>query len=249
MTLFNRRSLLIGACACATPSAARASGSRGCQARNSGRPSGLRSIQDIEAGEAIDQTTGDAALDRALGRALLRMSDFFGVRPGVGVYDDSTEPNALAYKASYISGTTGTVCLGATLMRQLMAGSDDGGVSVVAVLAHEFAHIFQFQNGMDNRLAPGEGPVKLLELNADFFAGLFLAHFQLLVPEMRLYDSGRVFHGLGDTSFASSGHHGRPDERVRAIEFGHRVGRNRPDVRPPVALEESIRFVSTEFLR
>ncbi|GAM96971.1 hypothetical protein U91I_00592 [alpha proteobacterium U9-1i] len=215
--------------------------------RSAARPNGFRRFQDIQLGDEIDQTTGDAALDRALGRALIRVRDFFGVRPGVGVYDDSDYPQSLASRESYIEGTTGTVCLGATQMRQLMADADDGGVSVVAVLAHEFAHIFQFQNGMDVRLAPGQGPVKLLELNADFFAGLYLAHLQTLATEIRLYDSGRAFHALGDTNLGSIDHHGRPDERVRAIEAGHQVGFRRPDGRPAEALEDSIRFVEYWF--
>lgn len=245
MTSFNRRTLVVGACACAAPCSASASESRGC--RDSARPNGFWPIQDIELGQTPDQSTGDPNLDSLIEGVRVSMSDFFGVRPGFGIYDDSDDPNAKALKETLIEGTTGTVCLGATLMRRQMTGTNDGGVSVVAVVAHEFAHIFQYQNGMDDRLAPGEAPVKLLELNADFFTGLYLAQFQRAVPEARLYNTGRVFAGLGDTRFGSFDHHGTADERVSAIQFGHRFGVRHPEIRPGNMIEESILFVSTRF--
>jgi hypothetical protein len=48
-------------------------------------------------GRELSFTTGDASRDRALGLALVRMSQIFEERPGFGFIDDSDGPNAFAH--------------------------------------------------------------------------------------------------------------------------------------------------------
>lgn len=242
-----RRRALFGGCAwCVAADASAQAAPRGCFARLSAAQ-GFRPINEILAGAAIDVRSGNANWDRALDSAVAGVTDFFGVRPGVGIYDDGGEFNALAYDYAFIEGTQGTVAVGHGLMRRAFTEGLDNGVSLIAVLAHEFAHIFQYAHGIDDRLAPGQGPVKLLELHADFYAGLYLSYLRRSTAGVRLFESGRVFQELGDTRFGDYDHHGSPQERVRAIEFGFRVGARNGQLRPPDAIEESIRYINHTF--
>ena len=95
-------------------------------------------------GDPLRTGTGDRALDRALGHALTKISKMFGQNPAFGFFDDSSRPNAYAYSGTIVQGTRGTVGFGRTLFRRLLGGFNDGGVSVMAVIAHEFGHIAQF---------------------------------------------------------------------------------------------------------
>lgn len=231
--------LLCGARADAQPRAA------GCAAVG-GLPARFSSA-NFDPAAGSPQTTGDPARDRALGMALGRLAAFYDVRPGFGLYDDAAAPNALAYRESFLPGTRGTIALGRTLLGAQLRANDDAGLAVVAVLAHEFAHILQYETGADAALPAADGTAKLVELNADFFAGLYLAHLQAANPAITLFDSGRLFNALGDTQFGSPDHHGTPEQRVLAIEFGHRVGRRNPDLRPRAAMAESVDYVRNTF--
>lgn len=248
MGAITRRRAIVGGCACCVSGGAWAqSARRGCFARRASTPQGFRQISEILAGAEIDRRTGNEAWDRALEQATAGASAFFGVQPGVGIYDDAGEPNALAYDYGFIAGTETTVAVGQALMRRALTEGADNGVSLVAILAHEFAHIFQYAHGIDERLAPNEGPVKLLELNADFYAGFYLANFSRNAGGVRLLESGRAFEQMGDIHFNEPDHHGTPQQRLRAIEFGYRVGWERPLLRPPETIEGSIQFVTENF--
>ena len=248
MGAITRRHAIVGGCTfCMSGKASAQPARRGCFARRSSAPQGFRQIREILAGADIDRRSGNDEWDRALDRATIGASEFFGVLPGVGIYDDADEPNALAYDYGIIAGTDGTVAVGQTLMRRALTEGLDNGVSLVAVLAHEFAHIFQYAHGIDDRLAPDQGPVRLLELHADFYAGLYLSYFRRNTAGVRLFESGRAFEQMGDTRFNEPDHHGASQERVRAIEFGFRVGQRNLLLRPPEAIEESIRYVTQTF--
>jgi hypothetical protein len=248
MASFLRRTFLLGllTCGCApqAPIASSASGCRGISAR---RPWGAEVPEDIELDpNFLIGSTGRHDLDETLGKALLLIRAFFGVNPGVGMYDDYGQPNALTYAESFVKGARGTVALGQDLLkRQLLAHSDDG-ISVLGILAHEFAHVLQNDHNLGVRLRLPDNSVKLIELHADFLAGLYLAHLAD-GPNVRLYETGQTFSGLGDTEFGNPDHHGTAKERVAAVEFGFRIGRLHPDLRPPNAIDESIRYVRDTF--
>ncbi len=248
MGVVTRRHAIVGGCAiCMSNEASAQAAPRGCFARRTSTPQGFRQISEILAGADIDRRSGNEEWDRALERGIGGVSEFFGVAPGVGIYDDADEPNALSYEDGLIAGTEGTVAVGHGLMRRALTEGLDNGVSLAAVLAHEYAHIFQYAHGIDDRLAPDQSPVRLLELHADFYAGLYLSHLRRSTSGVRLFESGRAFEQMGDTRFNEPDHHGTPQERVRAIEFGFRVGRRNPQLRPPEAIEESIRYVTQTF--
>lgn len=188
---------------------------------------GLRSYGVARLGGESPQmvtTSGDRRVDRELGRALLRLGATFEANPGCAFFDDEDQPNAMALTANEVPRTRGTVLFGQSLFQEAM-GSDDDGMSVMAVFAHEFGHIAQFNTGMHNRLSAGYPTQKLVELHADFLAGYYLGLRKSEHPDLRLWSAGALIHHLGDNNFTAPNHHGTPQERTAAIEAGHQLGR------------------------
>jgi hypothetical protein len=179
--------------------------------------------------ETLIDTTGNAELDRSLGRALVRLSTTFGQRPAFGFADDSGRGNAYASRQTRVKGTWGTVLYGRTLFRDLLERYDDGGVSILAVAAHEFAHIAQFRSNLDHDLLAGQPNVKRTELHADFMAGYFLGLRKRAEPSLSVWAAGNTLYRIGDYDFNNRDHHGTPDERVRCAERGYALGYDEKD--------------------
>jgi hypothetical protein len=204
----------------------------GCCLRSPLASSGLRAgnaaaavVSPSHAQDKLITSSGDAQLDHALGRALLRLAEAFDVYPGFGFIDDSDGENAYAAREDRIAGTHGTVYFGLTLFRRTMARFDDGGMAVLAICAHEFAHIHQFWSGYHKELTETlDGKVRLAELHADYLAGYFLARRKAEYTQLNIQGAGALIESLGDTEFSSPEHHGTPAQRVHAIEAGYAYG-------------------------
>ena len=171
-------------------------------------------------------TTGDPGLDKALGRALVRMSKTFGEQPGFGFIDDSDGMNAYATPDTQVTGTWGTVMFGREMFRDLMARNADEGMSVIAVAAHEFAHVAQFRSGLHDRMLAGQPTVRRIELHADYLAGYFLGFRKRENPAISVWASGKTLYEIGDYSFNDRNHHGTPAQRVEAAETGFALGKD-----------------------
>jgi hypothetical protein len=180
----------------------------------------------------IATSSGDAETDRFLGSALGRLSSTFKVSPGFAFFDDSKAENAVAIRETLLGNGPGTVLMGMKLFGRLMARTNDGGITVIAVCAHEFGHIYQMYAGY-------EAPLNQLdtktnrphELHADFLAGYYLALRKAEHRELDLGEVGRELHALGDTAFTSRQHHGTPEERLGALKAGFRFGaQGNPDI-------------------
>jgi hypothetical protein len=98
-----------------------------------------------------------------------------------------------------------------------------GDVAPQAVYAHEYAHHVQFDNGYSLN-QPGSTAAertRYTELMADAMSAYFLTHKRgASMNKHRVADFLEVFFEIGDCSFTSSGHHGTPDQRMRAAEWG-----------------------------
>ena len=220
--LFGGSSALLGASAV---NAARFPVVRGGCLIESSRLAALgRGRRFFQPGEPLIATTGDRTLDRALGRALVRLSELFSERPGFGFIDDSGGPNAYATDRTQVPGTWGTVCFGQTLFLDLLDRYQDQGLAVMAVAAHEFGHIAQFRSGIHNRLIRYQSTVKRVELHADFLSGYFLGVRKRQQPSISVWAAGDTLYRIGDYEFQNPNHHGTPDERVAAAEAGFRLG-------------------------
>jgi hypothetical protein len=175
------------------------------------------------------RTTGDPALDRALDASIKRLADLFGQIPAFGFYREDDHPDISAMNAfatperTDIPGTWGTIGFGTTLFQREMGKHDRYGGTIVAIIAHEFGHIWAMQAGIIDKINAGQKTVKRSELHADFLAGYFLGTRKRAAPNLSLQSAGDLFNRLGDHNTESPSHHGTPGERVAAAEEGFKV--------------------------
>jgi hypothetical protein len=174
--------------------------------------------------DTLIESSGDAVIDARLGRALVRLAQAFGQRPGFGFYDDSRGKNAYAARRSIIPGTWGTVFYGKNMFEEIMQKADDGGMAALTIVAHEFAHIAQFKAKADRKLMEDQTTVKRVELHADYLAGWYLGTLRRAEPRLKLWSAGKTIYEIGDENFNDPNHHGTPDERVAASEKGYALG-------------------------
>ena len=233
MTILNRRSMLLGAASAAfalplgnlpAPAlATRITMPCGCCGLRFGAidagPNDTTSIR-------YATSSGDAETDSFLGAALGRLANTFRVSPGFAFFDDGHHPNAFAVPETLLDNGPGTVMMGMHLFGKLMARVRDGGITVIAVCAHEFGHIHQMQAGYEDELKALDKTGKPLELHADFLAGYYLSLRKNEHPELDLRAVGGILHNMGDWSVTSPGHHGTPDERVAALSAGFNFGKD-----------------------
>ena len=172
----------------------------------------------------IATSSGDAETDRFLGLALARLAKAFQVSPGFAFFDDSKGPTAFATSQTLVGNGPGTVMMGMRLFSQMMARRD-GGIAVIGICAHEFAHINQMFNGYRRRLAELDTTVKPLELHADFLCGYHMALRKAEHPGLELKVLARELYNMGDTEFGHPQHHGTPEERLRALSAGFNFGK------------------------
>lgn len=168
----------------------------------------------------LTRTTGIPALDVGLTNEFGFLCRYFNVTPGFFMYDDERSANAFATpeRLGNHQFPHGTVCFGTTLMRsefQAAAGLGRGDHVMVAVMAHEWAHILQFRTL--SRTVPG----KPMELQADYLAGWYMGvRSRQVWGGVDVMSSMRSLFGKGDYNFNSPGHHGRPDERAISFQKG-----------------------------
>jgi len=154
-------------------------------------------------------STGNPILDSQIIQELNLLKSVYNVNPSFFIFDDQGMPNAYA-------SPNGTVLFGSTLMINEFNEEfgPTGNYSVIGIMAHEFAHILQFSQGLHYQL-----PTKILELHADFIAGWYLGNREMVL----LTDAEqamRSFYRNGDYEFNNPNHHGTPSERVRSYKTG-----------------------------
>jgi hypothetical protein len=105
-------------------------------------------------------------------------------------------------------------------------GFDD--VAPQAVYAHEFGHHIQFQRGYfsDHFATTGSDAERTMytELMADAFSAYYLTHKRgAALNKKRVAQFLQVFFDIGDCAFSDPGHHGTPNQRMKAANFGFTV--------------------------
>lgn len=102
-----------------------------------------------------------------------------------------------------------------------MAAIGLGDVAPRGILAHEYGHQLQYELGHFDDHAGDAEATRETELEADAFAGYYLAHPRgERLRQDRVDAFVRSFGQTGDCNFASGGHHGTPDQRVAAAHWG-----------------------------
>ena len=104
-----------------------------------------------------------------------------------------------------------------------------GDVAPQAIYAHEFGHHIQHINGYFDEEPPGDPTTqaeytRYTELMADAYSAYYLTHKRgLALNKHRVAEFLQVFFQIGDCAFDNPGHHGTPNQRMAAAEFGFDV--------------------------
>ena len=191
-------------------------------------------------GIRVLRSSGHPGVDEAAFAEQTYLSGHIGnFRPSLAFLEDSQTKNAVALSRDVTGRGSphGAVLVGVTLIRDLLnrpgARTEYSNAwSVGAVMAHEWAHIAQFNTGIRTR----DGRVVGLELMADTVSGWYLAKkLQLIgqilgpvnVQQIGADDqtaAARAVYSLGDTNFTSRNHHGTHEQRLGAFVAGHNIG-------------------------
>ncbi|ONI79109.1 hypothetical protein BWI15_00250 [Kribbella sp. ALI-6-A] len=104
-----------------------------------------------------------------------------------------------------------------------------GDVAPEAIMAHEFGHHVQFEHGVITEDSDAE-TTRHSELQADALAGYSLTHARgLAMQRKRVEAFEQIFFNVGDCSFTADGHHGTPNQRVKASNWGHQLAQSAPN--------------------
>jgi hypothetical protein len=101
-------------------------------------------------------------------------------------------------------------------------GLSDAGPQ--AVMGHEFGHHVQYE--LDHAFPGTPEGTRHTELEADAMATYFVTNKKGMARnERRVVNSIVAFYAVGDCSFDSPGHHGTPNQRRKAAEWGAGLAR------------------------
>jgi hypothetical protein len=255
MVMPTRRKILSLSCGCAASSIigftafnAKASKSaRGCILTPLGfqayraKGYGLATAGDIFTRGVVLRSTGKAELDRQLSEAVKVAAATLEVNPAFGFYEpekfthaeiEFPSMNAFTWPSDVadVPGTRGVVGIGLTKLRTELYGYDETGTTVMAIVAHEFGHVLQRENGY-----LGKVPDLALENNADFLSGYYLGTRKRRVSSMRIETAVDLFKRLGRGQDGNPKRdHGDSRERPAAALAGYQVGLAGKDVNEAV---------------
>ena len=123
----------------------------------------------------------------------------------------------------------------------LAAGLDALGLGTAAakgVIAHEMAHHVQFEDNLFDSPLTGPEATRRTELMADAFGTYHVAHKRgLNLKGVNLHKVEQAFFEVGDCAFDNPGHHGTPNQRLRASLWGAGLAAKTP---PPFRVLPSL---------
>lgn len=129
--------------------------------------------------------------------------------------------NAFAARANDNFETPKKIVMGDGLMKAY-EDLEYGDVAPQAILAHEYGHHVQFAKDVAFEGTPES--TRRTELMADAFAAYYLTHKRgSTMNWKRVQQFLDVFFTIGDCQFGSNGHHGTPNQRMKAATFGYDV--------------------------
>ena len=179
-----------------------------------------KAVQTFSTGAEPIRTSGNKDFDTALAHTLAKLSTTLNILPGFAYYDDNSAMNAFATPSPLLDRTDGTIMFGLGLLGRLLSSNDHPELSVAAVCAHEFGHIYQFKHGLIDIVNEGSSTVRRSELQADYFAGYFSGIRKREKPNFAAAVFAHTQHNFGDNMVDHPEHHGTPKERANAIVAG-----------------------------
>ncbi|WP_020144554.1 hypothetical protein [Terracoccus sp. 273MFTsu3.1] len=127
-----------------------------------------------------------------------------------------------------------------------------GDVGPRAVLGHEYGHHVQYDKNLFASPLTGPEATRRTELMADAFGTYFVTHKRgLALNTRRVLEAEQSFYQVGDCAFTSAGHHGTPDQRLRASSWGASVAadaQKQGQVLPSLTLDSRFEAVLPQFV-
>jgi len=130
--------------------------------------------------------------------------------------------NAVSFRAT---GLPDKIVMGDGIL-EAFAAIGFGDVAPQAIFAHEFAHQIQYEHEYLDDLGQVSKPeaTRFSELMADAMAAYFLTHARgAAMNQKRVEQFLSAFYQMGDCAFDDPGHHGTPNQRLAAAQFGFDV--------------------------
>jgi hypothetical protein len=162
------------------------------------------------AGCGLAPSLGDPNSDAVFQNEVGNQAYFWnGVPANVHYWNDCQSPNS-------VSLPTGDILYGVNLFQEMVTayGGDAGPIS--GILAHEWGHQVQFDNGWMSGDEPTAAPI---ELEADAFSGYYMALGESFSWNS-IEDYFAALASLGDYNFTDPNHHGTPQQRLAAAQLG-----------------------------
>lgn len=202
----------------------------------------------------IYSTTGNPKVDKTLNDALGKMWAASGQKPKFYLFDDGGDRHAAFADTSYSSGRwKGAVCVGKTTVAALEKNYQNWDIVLLAVIAHELAHIAQHntahpgEKSLYSALIRGAGDREILaELHADFMAGYYIGWLKTEVPRISTAGVDLFMCEIGQHDSKRVDYHGSKRQRQNAYTTGYQLGTQRAK-KFPGAMDDGVEFVVKQF--
>lgn len=127
-------------------------------------------------------------------------------------------------------GVTKRIVMGDGIMAGLEGIGLDDKAAPLGVLSHEYAHQVQYAKDLFDSPLTGPEATRRTELMADAFGTYQVVHARgASLNTQRTLDVMQSFYSVGDCSFSSDGHHGTPNQRMKASEWAADLVDSRPN--------------------
>ena len=127
-----------------------------------------------------------------------------------------------------------------------------GDVGPRAVLGHEYGHHVQYDKNLFASPLTGPEATRRTELMADAFGTYFVTHKRgLALNTKRVLEAEQSFYQVGDCAFTNAGHHGTPNQRLRASTWGASVAadaQKQGQVLPSLTLDSRFESALPQFV-
>ena len=183
----------------------------------------------------LASTFGDPNSDAAVQAEAANQYQFWtGIPANVHPWNDCSGPNA-------VSLPSGDILYGVNLFQQLVATYGGDGAPISGVLAHEWGHQVQFDNGWSASSEPTSRPI---ELEADAFSGFYMALGESY-SWTSIDDYFSAIASEGDYNFTDPSHHGTPQERLAAAQLGFETAIESIQTQTPLTYPDLHQIFST----
>lgn len=144
--------------------------------------------------------------------------------------------NAFAFTAEgdpdpTVAGLPDKIVMGDGILEAIKEIGVDEVTAGKQILGHEFGHHVQYEENLFESDLTGPEATRRTELMADAFGVYFLVHKRGYAANNKAYlTAQRLSYEIGDCSFDSNGHHGTPNQRLRATKWGYNAYKDQANV-------------------